>query len=89
MSSAAKRVTVMPAKRHGVWRCLCGCELYAAPSKSKDRNHDTITPYGFLDKPGRWVYEERNDRFLHDHGRKIGLLLADFVEDRDGGGIQA
>jgi len=70
-------------RRHGVWRCVCDCEIYAKPTKGSRKNHDKLTAPGVRDHLGRWVYEQKNDRFLHMHGGKIGLLKADFVEDRD------
>jgi len=71
-------------RRHGVWRCICECEIYAKPAKGTKKHHDKLTVYGKRDHLGRWIYERKNDRFFHMHGRKIGLLKADFVEDRDG-----
>jgi hypothetical protein len=70
-------------RRHGVWRCLCGCELYARPTKGSKRHHDQYTAYAPTDSVKRWTYDKHNDMFLHMHSGRIGLLKADFVEDRD------
>ena len=73
-------------KRHGVWRCQCGNEIYAKPSKIKGKHHSVVKTHFPRDKADKWTYEEHNDRFFHRHSGEIGWLKADFVEDRDGGG---
>jgi len=71
----------MSKRRTGIFRCCCGCELMAKPYAQSRKHHDRLTVFAPLDHLGRWVYEEKHDRFFHDHGGKIGLLKADFVED--------
>jgi len=73
------------ARRWGIFRCVCGCELLAKPTKRGRKHHDRLHAYAPKDHLGRWVYEHRNDRFFHQHGGKIGLLKADFVDDFGGG----
>lgn len=79
--------TAKPAanRRHGVWRCICGAELYAKPCDGSKKQHSRLTVYASKDYVGRWIYEDHNDQFFHRHQGKIGLLRADFVEDRSGG----
>jgi len=74
-------------RRHGVWRCSCGSEIYAKPSSTASKHHSKLTVYAPRDSVRRWQYERHNDRFFHRHGGKIGLLKADFVEDRDDGNL--
>lgn len=71
-------------RRHGVWRCCCGCELLAKPTKRGKKLHDKLHAYAPRDHLGRWIYEEKNDIFLHQHGGKIGLLRAEFIENFGG-----
>ena len=71
-------------RRHGIWRCQgCGCELLAKPSKTGRKHHDRLHTYAPKDHVRKWFYEPKNDRFVHRHGGKIGLLKAEFVEDFD------
>ena len=70
-------------RRHGIWRCCCGAEIYARPTQGSKKHHDKLTVYAPRDHLRNWVYERKNDRFLHRHSGKIGWLKADFVEGRD------
>lgn len=67
--------------KYGIWRCLCGCELLARPALTGRKTHDKLEVIMSRDHIRRWIYEERNDIFLHQHSGEIGLLRADFVED--------
>lgn len=73
------------SRRHGIWRCtICDAELLAKPSKTGRKHHDKLHTYSPRDHVGRWLYEERNDRFLHRHDvgwQKLGVFRAEFVED--------
>ena len=69
-------------RRHGVWRCICGCELYAKPIENSRKHHSKLQTYAPRDYVRKWEYERKNDIFLHRHKGKIGLLKADFIEDR-------
>jgi len=74
----------MAKRRHGIWKCLgCGCELMARPTVRGKRLHDRLKTFAPKDNVHRWVYEWKNDRFLHQHRGKIGLLKAEFLEDFD------